>query len=100
MGPEEEYWKALGTPANFQEWVTRSNAFMSKNAKGKTFTLKIVYNKNGYLDFPKYPNFCEVDGTTPSTLSTNEKYDNYIKPIGTKAPAEVATATTDNDMPF
>ncbi len=104
MGSDEDYYNAIGdtgdTLEDFINWVAKANKYLTKASKDKTFTLKIVYNNRGYLSFPKFPNFIELDGTNPSTLSTNEKYDNYIKPQGTESPAETRTATVEDDLPF
>lgn len=101
MGNEEDYYKAIGTEGDsFENWVKRANGYMTKASKDKTFTLKIVYNTRGYLSFPKFPNFIELDGTNPSLLSTNPKYDSYIKPQGTEAPAPVTAGGTTDDLPF
>lgn len=82
---EEEYVKAVGESDSFQAWMTKVIAVLTPKLTGKKFTLKIVYrinkkNGKGYPSFPGFPNFIELDGTTPSTLSTNPKYDIYEAP--------------------
>ena len=100
MGSETEFWAAVEKSTSFQDWVSRVNNFMQNNATGKTFTLKIVYNKNGYLSFPRYPRFIELDGTNPSTLSTNPKYDFYVKPEGASKPDEIPAGASNDGLPF
>jgi len=99
---KEEYYAAINNPANFQEFVGRIRDKVVPKAAGKKFTCKFVYltsktTGKSNIGFPNFPNFFELDGTSPSTLSTNPKYDVYIRP----AQSEVAsTTTTNDDVPF
>ena len=100
---KEEYYAAIGKPANFQEFVERIKNNIVPKAAGKTYTCKFVYiisraSGRANVGFPNFPNFFELDGTTPSTLSTNPKYDVYIKPWSPEVPAN--TAATNDDVPF
>ena len=64
----------------------------------KTYTLKISLRENDgnyYPTFPNYPNFIEADGTTPTTLSTNQKYDVYEIPTSTSADEALAESTEE-----
>lgn len=92
---EEEYVAAVGESESFQSWMTKVISVLSPKLKDKKFTLKIVYRISkktgkGYPSFPGFPNFIELDGTTPSTLSTNPKYDFYEAPTPVEAEADKA----------
>lgn len=93
---EEEYVKAVGESDSFQTWMQKVINVLTPLLTGKKFTLKIVYriskkNGKGYPSFPGFPNFIELDGTSPSTLSTNAKYDFYEAPVVTEVEAEKET---------
>ncbi len=82
---EEEYYASISGAANFVEFVTKVKEKIISKVGDKKFTLKIIYklNKNKgkyYPGFPTFPSFIELDGTIPSTLSTNPQYDLYIVP--------------------
>ena len=70
--------KSSGFNKSFPKWIYL-------NFTSSSFNLKISfkYNKTKgqwYPNFPNFPNFIEPAGTTPSTLSTNPKYDIYEVP--------------------
>lgn len=75
--PEAEYYAAVNTANNFSDFITKAGELIMSKVGDRRFTLKIVYSKNNFPTFPKYPNFIELDGTTPSTLSSNPQYDRY-----------------------
>lgn len=92
---EEEYYGVVNGSTSFNDFMTRVQTTIFPKASGKRFTLKIVYIQDKtsgkfYAKFPKYPNFVELDGTTPTTLSTNPKYDIYTIPAATSAPGAPA----------
>lgn len=105
---EEEYYGVVSGAANFTDFMDRVRTHIIPKAKDIRFTLKIVYimdksTGNWYAKFPNFPNFIERDGTTPSTLSTNPKYDVYEIPattaaINTNIPAGFAPPAVDNDV--
>lgn len=103
---EEEYYTVVSGSANFTEFMTRIATNIIPKATGKTFTLKIVYllDKNSgksYAKFPNFPNFIELDGTTPSTLKTDPKYDFYEPIVVGNETAATTTATAESgDAPF
>lgn len=99
---EADYYAAVEGSNNFEEFVTNIKTKVIPKAEGRTFSLKIVYkyrktDGKWYPQLPKYPNFIEVDGTTPSTLSTNAKYDVYEIPAATDMATEGATAGADSE---
>jgi len=87
--PREEYQAAIAGSAGFVDFINRVKNSVIPKAAGKKFTLKIVYKLSkdktkAYINFPNFPNFIELDGTEPTTLSTNPKYDIYEMPsLGT-----------------
>ncbi len=102
---EEEYYSILEQHGDgtFQGFIKAIAENIIPKAAATTFSLKIVYKENRsngkwYPNFPKFPNFIEVDGTTPSGLSTNGKYDVYEMPKATDmtAPAVNVTATSSS----
>lgn len=100
---KEEYYAAINNPGNFQDFVMRIRDKVLPKAAGKKFTCKFVYiisksSGRANIGFPNYPNFFELDGTSPSTLSTNPKYDVYIKPWSPEVTPS-AEANTD-EVPF
>jgi hypothetical protein len=87
---EEEYYAVLEEHADgtFAGFISAVATHILPKASEMTFTLKIVYKENksngkSYPNFPKFPNFIEVSGTSPSTFSTNPKYDIYVVPTAT-----------------
>lgn len=105
---KEEYESILSNCSNFQEFIQRIKDQIVPKAVGKKFTLKIVYNVNkktgkAYVTFPNFPNFIELDGTTPSTLTTNPKYDIYERPKETNMASQEPTMNASDgkdDLPF
>lgn len=82
---EDEYYNVVEGTSDFKDFINKIKEQIITKATGKSFTLKIIVKENTgtgkwYPRFPQYPNFMEADGTTPSTLSTNPKYDLYQKP--------------------
>lgn len=100
---KDEYYAALpGENITFTSFIGAIQEKIMPKAEGKTFTLKIIYreNKNNgkwYPQFPNFPNFIELDGTTPSTLSTNPKYDFYEIPTS-NTEEELTSSTTGGDV--
>lgn len=81
--------------SNFQDFIENIKTKIIPKAAGMKFTLKIVWivaKKTGkaFTNFPNFPNFIELDGTEPSTLSTNPKYDIYVRPEMAQAPGTPA----------
>jgi len=102
MVTEEEYYAAIGTAASFSDFIAKVSGALMPASQGKGFTLKIALresNGNYFPTFPNYPNFIELDGTMPSTLSTNPKYDFYEAPAATSAD-EAMEETADEEPAF
>tara|TARA_R110000796_G_scaffold43634_3_gene107165 strand:+ start:10186 stop:10770 length:585 start_codon:yes stop_codon:yes gene_type:complete len=101
---EADYYAAIGNPSGFQEFITNISTKIIPQAAGKTFTMKVILKHNKKSDayfpnLPKFPNFIELDGTTPSTINkTNPKYDIYAIPAATSMAAEGAAATPVEDV--
>lgn len=81
----EDYYAVVEGSENFADFMQRIQTKIMPKAEGKSFTLKITYTQQKstgkwFAGFPNYPNYIELDGTTPSTLSTNPKYDKYSIP--------------------
>ena len=77
---EDEYYAGInkgGAPAGFQDFVTKISKMFLPKAEGKLFTMKFVY-KNNYVTVPSFPNWMALPENA-DTLSTNEKYDKYVK---------------------
>jgi hypothetical protein len=105
---EEEYYSVLEQHGDgtFQGFIKAIADNIVPKAASMTFSLKIVYKENKsngkwYPNFPKFPNFIEVDGTTPSSLTTSAKYDIYEMPKATdmSTPA-VEVGTTSSSIVF
>jgi len=87
---EEQYYAILEEhgDGSFKGFIDAVANHILPKAAEMSFTLKIIYKENKsngkwYPNFPKFPNFIEVDGTSPSTFSTNPKYDIYTMPAAT-----------------
>ena len=96
---EEEYYAGIeagGAPSNFVEFINKVSSIVMPKAAGKVFTMKFVYKK-GYLTIPTYPNWIALPENA-DTLSTNAKYDSYVKEEPTETP-KVDVGTTE-DAPF
>ncbi len=90
---------------NFQSFIENIKTKIIPKSKGMKFTLKIVWNtakKSGksFTGFPNFPNFIELDGTEPSTLSTNPKYDVYVRPEMGNAPTKDKEDSNKEEVPF
>lgn len=93
--PEEEYYSSVANSGDFAGFIKAIASKIVPKAAGKTFSLKIVYRENKnqnspgfgswFPSFPNFPNWIEVDGTTPSTFNTNPKYDYYSIPESAKS---------------
>lgn len=87
---ETEYYAILEEHGDnsFSGFIKAVADHILPKAADKSFTMKIIYKENKsngkwYPNFPKFPNFIELDGTTPSTFSTNPQYDKYVVPTAT-----------------
>lgn len=87
---EEEYYSILEQHGDgtFTGFINAVATHILPKAATMTFTLKIVYKENKsngkwYPNLPKFPNFIEVDGSSPSSFTTNPKYDIYTMPTPT-----------------
>jgi len=101
---EDEYYSILEAHGDgtFVGFISAVATHILPKAADKTFTMKIIYKENKsngkwYPNFPKFPNFIELDGTTPSTFSTNPKYDVYVMPTPTTM--ESTPTTFDGSTP-
>jgi hypothetical protein len=99
----DEYFDIVANCATFESLMDTIQSQIMPKAAGMTFSLKLVYAQRKttlkwYPSFPKFPNFIEVDGTSPSTLSTNPKYDFYSIPEESAAP--VASTPAVDDLAF
>jgi len=101
MVTEDQYYVAIGDATSFSDFIAKVSGALMPASQGKSFTLKIALREsNGsyFPTFPNYPNFIELDGTMPSTLSTNAKYDFYEAPSATSA--EEALDVTEDEPAF
>ena len=97
---EESYYAAIAGAGNFQAFFTKLGEVLVPAATGILFNTKVILRLNNndgkyYPDFPNIPNFVEVTGTTPSTLSTNARFDAYVQPDATPAAAAVSDDAAD-----
>lgn len=97
----EEYYAVVEGSADFVDFMNRIQTKIMPKAIGKGFTLKITYSQQKssgkwYAGFPSYPNYIELDGTKPSTLTTNPKYDFYTIPVENDSIDN--TQTTEEDL--
>jgi len=96
---KEEYEAAISGVNSFYDFIEAVKTKVIPKAEGKSFSLKITFKKSGngkfYPNFPKYPSFMELDGTTPSTLTTNPLYDIYIQPAPTVMADSSAMSVSD-----
>lgn len=96
---EEEYYAGInagGAPTGFQDFIAKVSNLLMPLAAGKLFTMKFVY-KNGYISLPSFPNWIALPENA-DTLTTNPKYDKYVKEEPTDVAEESAagmTASTD-----
>jgi hypothetical protein len=104
---EEEYYSILEEhgDGSFAGLISAVSEHILPKAEGKTFRLKIIYKENKsngkwYPNFPKFPNFIELDGTSPSSFSTNPKYDVYAMPTPSNMSATIANTTTSEEVEF
>jgi hypothetical protein len=102
IAPENVVIKA----SNYDEMVQVINNLLSSHApdyKNVDLTLKLVYNEDGYLGFPTFPNFVEVTGTEPSTLYIG-KNELIVKPNADRNENHPADSKgegkDDDDLPF
>lgn len=97
---EDEYYAAIAGSSSFQAFMTAIGTKVIPQAAGKKYTMKIIlkYSKGAdgwFPNFPKFPNYVELDGTTPSTIGkTNPKYDIYAIPAPTAMAATPVAASS------
>ena len=101
--PEDKYYEILEEHGDgtFQGFIKAVADNILPLAKDMSFTLKIIYKENKsngkwYPNFPKFPNFIELDGTSPSSFSTNPKYDIYVMPTPTTMDSPTGDSATNN----
>lgn len=98
---EEEYYAGInagGAPTGFQDFIAKiSNLFMPL-AAGKLFTMKFIY-KNGYVSVPSFPNWIALPENA-DTLTTNPKYDKYVKEEPTSEEDVVGASTGSEETVF
>lgn len=90
---EAEYYAIVDGATSFTSFIEAIRTKIMPKAAGMSFTLKITLRENTnensdsygrwFPQFPQFPNFIELDGTSPSTLTTNPKYDIYEVPTAT-----------------
>lgn len=95
-GSQDAYKTAIGSPANFTEFINNFNANIVAKSTTKRFTMTIIKRENQsngkwYAQVPMFPNFIEVDGTAPSTLFMKKSYI-FDEPEVT-APANASTGS-------
>jgi hypothetical protein len=76
---------------------------LSPRIAGKKMRLKLIYNKNNYLDTPRYGNYLDNMENPVSSLSINPRWDNVVRAEPTEEPVAEAfsdSPATTNDMPF
>ena len=89
---EAEYYAVVeAAEDSFTGFITAINDNIISKAADTKFSLKIVYKENKnensasfgefFPSLPAFPNWIEVDGTTPSTFKSNPQYDFYEKPV-------------------
>jgi len=79
----EEYQTAVGGASNFVDFINKIITLINGKYTDLTFRIKFIYNKNGYVSIPQFPNFIEnmtvLENET--TIRYNPKYDIFIRPI-------------------
>lgn len=65
--------------STFEMFSNAVIAALGKSYVGKTVRLKLVYNYKDYVTFPKYPNFIELQTSSPTQLRINPKKDRLEK---------------------
>lgn len=105
--PEADYYATVEGTKTFGAFIEAIRTKIIPKATGKTYTMKIVYlenKKEGSPSFgqffpglPKFPSWIEVDGTTPSTLTTNPKFDFYTIPASAK-PADMNSENSETTV--
>ena len=103
---EEEYYAAIAGSSSFQAFMTAIGTKVIPQAAGKKYTMKIILKHNKSADawfpnFPKFPNYVELDGTNPTTIGkTNPKYDIYAVPPKTDMATTPVAASSDGGELF
>ena len=91
---EQEYYQIVEAAGDtFTDFINAINTHIISKAADMKFSLKIVWKENKnensqsfgqfFPSLPPFPNWIEVDGTSPSTFKTNPQYDFYEKPEAT-----------------
>ncbi len=78
----DEYSTAVEGSTNFVDFINKVINLLNGKYNNE-FRVKFIYNKNGYVSLPQFPNFIE-NMTTPeneTTISYNAKYDVFIRPV-------------------
>lgn len=104
---ENEYYAAVEGTKSFGAFIEAIKTKVMPKAAGKTYTMKIVYLENKkegspskgqwFAGLPKFPSWIELDGTIPSSLTTNPKFDFYVVPASAKKSDIEMDVTATND---
>lgn len=98
---EEAYYAGInagGAPTGFQDFIAKVSSLLMPLAAGKLFTMKFVY-KNGYISLPSFPNWIALPENA-DTLTTNPKYDKYVKEEPTSEESVVGASTGSEETVF
>jgi len=93
---EDAYYAAVDGSSDFASFINNIATKVIPSAAGKKFTMKVILKHNKskdayYPNLPNFPNYIELDGTTPTTIGkTNPKYDIYSIPAATTVAAGAA----------
>lgn len=107
---KEEYYAAIENAEDtFKSFIETINQEIISKASEMKFSLKIVYRENKnensssfgqfFPALPNFPNWIELDGTTPSSFKTNPQYDFYEIPTAT-ATSQVESVDSGEDDVF
>ncbi len=103
MSEEDAMIKNVNSYKEFAQQIVKK---LAGKYEGKKMRLKTIYNKNGYLDTPRFGNYIESMSVESSNISWNDLYDNKTRntPTSEETVAEAAFSgdgvEVTNDLPF
>lgn len=101
MSEEDAIIKNVNSYEEFSKQVIKK---LTGKYEGKKMRLKTVFNKNGYVDFPRFGNYIEPMSVETSSITWDDRYD--VKTRNTPSSEEEIeesfseTAEATNDLPF
>lgn len=85
---------------SFTQCATALINLIGKKYEGMKFNMLFVYNKKNYVSIPKFPNFIEKSGTTPTGITISSYNQGLLVKKAVPKPDNVTSEAVTDDLPF